>query len=163
PRWFAGVAFAAIALSALVPAAIMAIAAANLFTRNVYKEYLRPDASPAEEARSSKVVSVVVKAGAVAVILFLRPEFSIDLQLIGGVIVLQTLPTLLSGLSRWRPRWGALLAGWATGTIAGLWMVYVTPSVDARTGRTVHEHWGGAQFALSHLGPDTKLTVYAGI
>ena len=42
PSWFAGIAFAAIAIGALVPAAIMSIAAANLFTRNIYKEYLKP-------------------------------------------------------------------------------------------------------------------------
>ena len=42
PSWFAGVAFAAIAIGALVPAAIMSIAAANLWTRNIYKEYLQP-------------------------------------------------------------------------------------------------------------------------
>src|SRR3954470_13795869 len=41
PDWFAGVAFAAIGIGALVPAAIMSIAAANLFTRNIYKEYMR--------------------------------------------------------------------------------------------------------------------------
>jgi solute:Na+ symporter, SSS family len=35
PAWFAGLAFAAIGIGALVPAAIMSIAAANLFTRNV--------------------------------------------------------------------------------------------------------------------------------
>src|SRR3954447_16514071 len=40
PDWFAGIAFAAIGIGALVPAAIMSIAAANLFTRNIYKEYL---------------------------------------------------------------------------------------------------------------------------
>ena len=45
PAWFVGVAFAAIAIGALVPAAIMSIAAANLFTRNIYKEYLVPGAS----------------------------------------------------------------------------------------------------------------------
>jgi solute:Na+ symporter, SSS family len=163
PRWFAGIAFAAIGLSALVPAAIMAIAAANLFTRNIYKEYLRPGASPAEEAKTSKLVSVVVKAGAVAVILVLKPEFSIDLQLIGGVIVLQTLPALLSGLFRWRPHRWALLAGWLTGIVSGLWMVYLTPAVNPGTGKTVHPHWGSAQFALSHLGFGTKATVFAGI
>src|SRR6204780_2469719 len=38
PPWFAGFAFAAVAIGALVPAAIMSIAAANLFTRNIYKE-----------------------------------------------------------------------------------------------------------------------------
>jgi len=46
PDWFVGFAFAAIAIGALVPAAIMSIAAANLFTRNVYREWLRPDATP---------------------------------------------------------------------------------------------------------------------
>ena len=163
PSWFAGIAFAAIGLSALVPAAIMAIAAANLFTRNVYREYLRPDAAAAEQARTSKLVSVIVKAGAVAVILLLKPQFSIDLQLIGGVIVLQTLPALLSGLYRWRPHRWALLAGWLTGIVAGMWMVYLTPAVDAGTGKTIHKHWGSAQFALSHLGPHTTTTVYAGI
>ncbi len=46
PSWFAGIAFAAIGIGALVPAAIMSIAAANLFTRNIYKEYLKKDATP---------------------------------------------------------------------------------------------------------------------
>ena len=46
PDWFAGIAFAAIAIGALVPAAIMSIAAANLFTRNIYKEYLKPGREP---------------------------------------------------------------------------------------------------------------------
>ena len=64
PSWFAGVAFAAIAIGALVPAAIMSIAAANLFTRNIYKEYLRPQASTREEAQVSKIASLFVKVGA---------------------------------------------------------------------------------------------------
>ena len=66
PDWFAGVAFAAIGIGALVPAAIMSIAAANLLTRNIYKEYLNRDATPAQEARSSKLASLVVKVGAVS-------------------------------------------------------------------------------------------------
>src|SRR3954466_1100350 len=112
PSWFAGIAFAAIGIGALVPAAIMSIAAANLWTRNVYKEYLHRDATPAQEARMSKIASLVVKAGAVVVILALDPQFSIDLQLIGGVIILQTLPALVFGLYvRFYHAWG-LLAGW---------------------------------------------------
>ena len=47
PAWFAGVAFAAIAIGALVPAAIMSIACGNLFTRNIYKEFIAPDCTPA--------------------------------------------------------------------------------------------------------------------
>ena len=158
PEWFAGIAFSAIAIGALVPAAIMSIAAANLFTRNVYKEYLRRDATPAQEARVSKLVSLVVKAGALLVILSLDPQFSIDLQLIGGVIILQTLSALVLGL--WRTgvhRW-ALLAGWLAGLVAGLWMLYDTPNPN--TGK---EHFGGSQYALSSFGLDTDLTVYTGL
>jgi solute:Na+ symporter, SSS family len=158
PDWFAGVAFAAIGIGALVPAAIMSIAAANLWTRNIYKEYLNRDATPAQEARSSKLASLVVKAGAVIVILVLDPQFSIDLQLIGGVIILQTLPAIVFGLYlRFFHAWG-LLAGWAVGLASGLYMLYQT--ANATTGKA---HFGGPQYALSHLGVDTKVTVYTGI
>ena len=158
PTWFAGLAFGAIAIGALVPAAIMSIAAANLFTRNVYKEYLRRDASPAEEARISRLASLVVKAGAVVVILTLDPQFSIDLQLIGGVIILQTLPAVAIGLyTRALHAWG-LIAGWAVGLLAGLYMLYNT--ANAVTGKA---HFGGAQYKLANLGFDTKVTVYTGI
>jgi SSS family solute:Na+ symporter len=154
---FTGVAFAAIAIGALVPAAIMSIAAANLFTRNIYKEYLRPNATPEEEARASKLTSLVIKAGAVVVIIAIDPQFSIDLQLIGGVIILQTLPAILLGLyTAWTHRW-ALLVGWAAGLAAGLYMLYDTP--NAVTGKA---HFGGAQYALSNFGFDTKVTIYTG-
>jgi solute:Na+ symporter, SSS family len=156
--WLAGVAFAAIAIGALVPAAIMSIAAANLFTRSVYKEYFRPDATPSEEATVSKLTSLVVKAGAVLVIIAIDPQFSIDLQLIGGVIVLQTLPAIVLGLyTVWFHRW-ALLAGWAAGLVTGMIMLYKTP--NPLTGK---EHFGGAQYALSHFGWDTKVTIYTGM
>jgi SSS family solute:Na+ symporter len=155
--WFTGVAFAAIAIGALVPAAIMSIAAANLFTRNIYREYLRPEATPEEEARASKITSLVIKAGAVVVILAIDPQFSIDLQLIGGVIILQTLPSIVMGLyTAWTHRW-ALLAGWAAGLAAGLYMLYDTPNVT--TGKA---HFGGAQYALTNFGFDTKVTLYTG-
>src|SRR3954464_7833078 len=102
PSWFAGIAFAAIGIGALVPAAIMSIAAANLFTRNVYKEFLKKDATSEQETRVAKITSLVVKLGAVAAILFIDPQFSIDLQLIGGVIILQTMPSVALGLyTRW--------------------------------------------------------------
>ena len=86
------------AIGALVPAAIMSIAAANLWTRNIYKEYINKDATPKQEARSSKLASLVVKVGALVAILALDPQFSIDLQLIGGIIILQTLPAVALGL-----------------------------------------------------------------
>src|SRR3954454_20957762 len=162
PSWFAGIAFAAIAIGALVPAAIMSIAAANLFTRNIYKEFLKKDATPHQEARVAKITSLVVKLGAVAAILFLNPQFYIDLQLIGGVIILQTLPSVALGLyTRWMHR-GALVAGWIAGMAAGLWMVYEIPKLNP-DGTVAREHFGGSSFALSKLGFDTKVAVYAGL
>src|SRR3954451_21117735 len=162
PSWFAGIAFAAIGIGALVPAAIMSIAAANLFTRNIYKEFIKKDATSAQETKVAKITSLVVKLGAVAAILFIDPQFSIDLQLIGGVIILQTMPSVALGLyTRWMHR-GALVAGWVAGMVVGLWMLYEIPKVDA-TGAVIKEHFGGSSFALSKLGFDTKFTIYPGI
>ncbi|MDN3357261.1 monocarboxylate uptake permease MctP [Actinomadura sp. DC4] len=158
PSWFAGVAYAAIGIGALVPAAIMSIAAANLFTRNIYKEYIRRDATDSEEATVSKVASLVVKVGAVLAILLLDPQFSIDLQLIGGVIILQTLPSVGLGLAtRWFHR-GGLIAGWVAGMAAGMWMLYRIPNPA-----NGHKHFGGSAYPLSDIGLDTKMTVYTGV
>ncbi|XVV16174.1 monocarboxylate uptake permease MctP [Actinoplanes sp. CA-131856] len=157
PAWFAGVAFAAIGIGALVPAAIMSIAAANLFTRNIYKEYLRKNASHADQARAAKIASLAVKIGAVACIAFLDPQFSIDLQLIGGVIILQTAPAVALGLfTRWLHR-GALIAGWVVGMGLSMWMLWQIPNPA-----TKHAHFGGSAFPLSEFGLDTKVTIYVG-
>ena len=157
PHWFTGVAFATIVIGALVPAAFMSIAAANLFTRNIYKEYLRRDASAREEAQVSKIVSLIVKAGALLFILLIQPQFSIDLQLLGGAIILQTLPPVMIGLyTRWLHR-GALIAGWAAGMIVSVWTFYLTPNVALK-----EAHWGGTSFALSHLGLHTEIGLYIG-
>ena len=119
PDWFAGVAFAAIGIGALVPAAIMSIAAANLFTRNIYKDFIKPDATPAQETKVSKIVSLLVKVGALVFVLTMDKTVAINFQLLGGIWILQTFPALVGGLfTRWFHRW-ALLAGWAVGMIYG--------------------------------------------
>ena len=117
--WFVGVAFAAIAIGALVPAAIMSIACANLFTRNLYKEFYRPDCSDADEARMAKIVSLVVKIGAVVFILAIPQPYAIQLQLLGGIWIIQLLPPILLGLYTRKFNAMALFAGWAVGTIVG--------------------------------------------
>ena len=142
--WFAGVAFAAIAIGALVPAAIMSIGAANLFTRNIWKEYVQPNADPAREAAVSKVASLVVKAGALAFVLSLDRQNAINFQLLGGIWILQTFPALVFGLyTRWFHRW-ALLVGWAVG------MVYGTVAA-----------YGQASAATKHFG--SSLATFDGI
>jgi len=123
PSWLVGVAFAAIGIGALVPAAIMSIASANLFTRNIYREFLRPDCSPAEESQVAKIVSLVVKAGGLLFILLLPQTYAIMLQLLGGVWISQTLPAVMLGLYWPRLRPSALLFGWGAGIGTGTWMV----------------------------------------
>jgi SSS family solute:Na+ symporter len=127
PSWFAGIGYSAVVIGALVPAAIMSIAAANLFTRNIYREFFRPHASASEETRVSRLVSLVVKAGAVAFVLALSKTFSINLQLLGGVWILQTFPSIVAGLyTRWFHRW-ALVLGWAAAMVYGTIEAYRTP------------------------------------
>jgi len=124
PSWFAGVAYAAIAIGALVPSAIMSIAAANLFTRNIYKEFIKKDATHAEEAKASKIMSLVVKFGALLFVLGLDKQNAINMQLLGGVWILQTFLAIVAGLyTRWFHKW-ALLAGWAAGMVYGTIVSY---------------------------------------
>ncbi len=122
PSWFVGVAFAAIAIGALVPAAIMSIACANLYTRNIYKEFVNPHCSDYQESSQAKLMSLLVKVGALFFIIFLPPAYAIQLQLLGGIWIIQTLPSILIGLyTRWFNSWG-LLIGWAVGLGTGTWM-----------------------------------------
>ncbi len=164
PSWFAGIALAAIGISALVPTAIMSIAAANLWTRNIYKTYLHRDATPEQQAKQAKIASLVVKFGAVTLILLLDPQYSITLQQIGGVIILQTLPMVAIALyTRWLHIWG-LAAGWAVGLAWGLLMLDSIPNPTTGAG-----HFGGTGLELSRLSilgwhpfPGSLTQVYVG-
>jgi len=139
PPWFAGIAYSAIVIGALVPAAIMSIAAANLFTRNIYKEYFKPDATPANQTRVAQFVSLLVKLGALIFVLALSPKFSINLQLLGGVWILQTFPAIVVGLyTRWFHRW-ALVIGWAVAMVYGTITAYNTPAPG-----TTGSHFGAS-------------------
>lgn len=122
PSWFAGFCLASIAIGALVPAAIMSIAAANLFTRNVCREYLNPELSARDEGAIAKGVSIAIVLAAVLFVLFAPPQYSINLQLLGGIWILQTLPTIVLGLFTRYFRSGALFAGWLVGMALGTWM-----------------------------------------
>jgi SSS family solute:Na+ symporter len=146
PSWFAGVAFAAVAIGALVPAAIMSIAAANTFTRNIYRDWIKPDATHAQEAKVGKLVSLLVKAFALVFVLSLDKQNAINFQLLGGIWILQTLPSIVFGLyTRWFHRW-ALLAGWAVG------MVYGTIAAYNVINPTTKGHFGGSLAMIPMLG-----------
>jgi SSS family solute:Na+ symporter len=137
PSWFVGIAFAAIGIGALVPAAIMSIAAANLYTRNIHREFINKNPTDRQEAQMAKWVSLVVKLGALVFILFVPTQYAIQLQLLGGIWIIQTLPAVMLGVyTRWFNDW-ALLVGWAVGTVAGTTMAVVmnlTPTYPVALG-----------------------------
>src|ERR1700740_2359259 len=102
PAWFVGIAFAAIGIGALVPAAIMSIAAANLYTRNIHREFINRNPTEKEEAQMAKWVSLIVKVGALAFIIFVPTQYAIQMQLLGGIWIIQTLPAVILGAyTRW--------------------------------------------------------------
>ncbi|WP_210209862.1 monocarboxylate uptake permease MctP [Pseudolabrys taiwanensis] len=126
PSWFVGVAFAAIAIGALVPASIMSIAAANLYTRNIHREFINKNPTPEQETQMAKWVSLIVKAGALVFILFIPTKYAIYLQLLGGIWIIHTLPAVMLGaFTRWFNSW-ALLVGWAVGIALGTIMAAAT-------------------------------------
>jgi SSS family solute:Na+ symporter len=125
PGWATGLVLGALGVGALVPAAVMSVSAGTTFARNIYVEYVQPTATPATQMRVARAVSVLFKMGALAFALGLRRQDSINLQLLGGVWVLQTAPALLAALwVRWFHR-RALLAGWAAGMLVGTALVAV--------------------------------------
>src|ERR1700728_400397 len=124
PEWFSGFCLAAIAIGALVPAAIMSIAASNLFTRNLYGAMVRRKMLPEEESRMAKLVSLAVKFGALLFVLKLPATYAIEMQLLGGIWMVQLFPSVVLGVfSRWFNPW-ALLMGWVAGMASGTGMAW---------------------------------------
>jgi SSS family solute:Na+ symporter len=122
PEWFAGFCLAAVAIGALVPAAIMSIAASNLFTRNLYGEFVRTKMLPSQESAMAKAVSLFVKFGALLFVLKLPATYAIEMQLLGGIWIAQLFPSVVVGaFTRWFHPW-ALFAGWVVGMACGTGM-----------------------------------------
>jgi SSS family solute:Na+ symporter len=124
PGWFAGVAGAAVAIGALVPAAIMCIGAANLFASNVFREF-SSDRTPVKTS-VARVLTLAMCACGLLLIFFLPVPFAIDFQLLGGALMLQIFPAFVLGLwTRWfHPR--ALFAGWVAGLAVSCAMAYAS-------------------------------------
>jgi SSS family solute:Na+ symporter len=119
PELASGAVFGALVVGALVPAAVMSVAVAALFTRNIYVEFFLPHATPKHEVRVARWVSLLAKVAALAFVFGLREQDAINLQLLGGIWILQTFPAVALGLfTGWWHR-SALLAGWAAGMVVG--------------------------------------------
>ncbi|HTV92397.1 MAG TPA: sodium:solute symporter [Verrucomicrobiae bacterium] len=124
PDWFAGVAYAAIVIGALVPAAIMAIGGANLFASNIFRQFSAN--RDAVETRTAKILTLVICLVALLFVLFIKPQYAIGFQFLGGAWILQTFPAFVLGLyTRWfNPK--ALLLGWIVGIATGTYMAVQT-------------------------------------
>lgn len=130
PNWFVGIALVAVFIGGLVPAAIMAIAMANLFTRNIVKEF-RPLSEKAESSMA-KWVSVVFKFLALGFV-FAVPGYAITLQLLGGIIVAQALPTVFLGLYTNKLEKRSLIVGLIAGVMSGIGLFYYSHGVFMKT------------------------------
>ncbi len=71
----------------------------------------------------AKLISLAIKLGALAFVLLVRAQFAIELQLLGGVWILQVLPAVVGGLFTRFFHGPALLCGWLAGMAAGTAMV----------------------------------------
>ena len=109
----------------------MSIAAANLYARNIHREFINKSASDRQEAQMAKRVSLIVKFGALVFIVCVPTQYAVYLQLLGGIWIIQILPAVVLGAyTSWFNGW-ALLVGWAAGTVAGTAMavaVNLTPT-----------------------------------
>src|SRR5207302_75367 len=117
-----------------------------------YKELFRPYASPSEETRVARLASLLMKIGALGFALELNKTFSINLQLLGGIWILQTFPSVVIGLyTRWFHR-AALIFGWAAGMTYGTIQAY-------RTSGGGQAHFGGS--AAPVFGHTTYIAITA--
>lgn len=141
PQWFAGFAFLGIFIGGLVPAAIMAISQANLLTRNIVKEF-RPNMTPQQEARMAKWASVVFKFLALGFVFLIPDTYAISLQLLGGILITQTLPPIFLGMYTNRLNKNGLLAGWVAGIVSGVYFVEAANNFGAPTSSLMTSPFG---------------------
>ena len=132
PGWFSGIALLGIFIGGLVPAAIMAMAQANLLTRNIIKE-VRPSLSENSEVRITKISSTVFKFIALGFVFAVPATYSISLQLLGGILIAQVLPAVFLGLYMKSLKKIPLIVGLLVGIGSGIFMVEATNSFGAIT------------------------------
>ena len=98
--------------------------------------------------------SLVVKLGALLFVLFVNSTYAIQLQLLGGIWIVQTFPAIVAGLyTRWFHRW-ALIIGWAVAMVFGTIAAYRLPA-PGKPGT----HFGASTDTL----PVINHTIYIGL
>ena len=100
----------------------MAIACGNLFTRNIYKDFLAPDCTPRQEAVAKLVAFPGTKLlGAFVFVLKLQTHLRHSTAIAGRHLDGPDSAGGAAGIVCAAQPWGPL-AGWAAGRFAGSWM-----------------------------------------
>ena len=100
----------------------------------------------------ARIASLLMKVGALGFVLELNKTFSINLQLLGGIWILQTFPAVVIGLyTRWFHRY-ALCLGWAVAMVYGTIAAY-------RNSSSVQSHF--ATSSTSVFGHITYIAIVA--
>jgi SSS family solute:Na+ symporter len=165
PGWFAGVALAALVIGALVPAAIMAIGAANLLSMNIFGEF-HPQRTHAG-ARVPRLFALALLLFALTFVLFVPTRYAINLQLLGVIWMLQVVPVFVFGLYTRGLHPKGLLLGWALGMIAATWMAFSTITTTGSLSPNITiDYWGHpvtAFIALYGLAINLAVGALAGV
>jgi SSS family solute:Na+ symporter len=151
PSWFSGVALLGIFVGGLVPAAIMAMAQANLLTRNIIKE-IKPNLSDKSEIKITKVSSTAFKFIALGFVFSVPATYAISLQLLGGILIVQILPAVLFGLYTKSLRKIPLIIGLLVGIASGIFMMESANSFGQLTSSLIKTIWGPLYIAVISLG-----------
>ncbi|BAB60465.1 proline permease [Thermoplasma volcanium GSS1] len=120
PQWFTGFAFLGIFIGGLVPAAIMSMSQATLLTRNVIR-YVNRNLEEKRETFIAKLSMVFFQLLALGFVFIVPETYAISLQLIGGIIILQTLPAVFLGMYVKHLEKYAIAAGWLAGIASGVY------------------------------------------
>jgi SSS family solute:Na+ symporter len=150
PGWLSGVALIGIFIGGLVPAAIMAMAQANLLTRNIIKE-IRPNMSAQSEIRATKIFSTVFKFVALGFVFAVPATYAISLQLLGTILIVQILPAVFLGLYVKSLRNGPLIAGLLVGVFSGILMLEYTNNFGLLTSSVFSTPFGSLYVAVISL------------
>jgi solute:Na+ symporter, SSS family len=150
PGWFSGVALLGIFIGGLVPAAIMAMAQANLLTRNIIKEF-KPNLTTNSEIRITKISSTIFKFIALAFVFAVPATYAISLQLLGGILITQILPAVFFGLYVKALRKTPLIIGLLVGISSGIYMTESVNNFGALTSSLFNTPFGSLYIAVISL------------
>jgi SSS family solute:Na+ symporter len=161
PSWFSGFAFLGIFIGGLVPAAIMSMASANLFIRNVFKPYIRKNLDPKVETLYAKITTIIFIFIAVLFTLVVNDTYAIQLQLLAGGLILETLPALFLGLYWPKLNKHSMIVGWAVGMFLD---VYLELSANITLANSKHSSFSFATsfFNFGALN-GTEILIFVGL